>query len=361
MALPLRGRRLRSSSDELAAAGGMAIPCFVAGAENRLVAATVNRLLEGAKASAPREDAIGSPLLFLGSSGCGKTHLAHGVAEAWHVQRGDELVAYLTASDFRRQVASAIADRSIAELRKQLRRCKLLVIDDLPRLAGEAYALEELIHTIDALQQSGGLVLATSAKPLAETPKLSRALISRMASGVTLSIAPLGEHARRELLRVALDALGCGATPEGLELLSREAPNNPPRLFASALLMRRRLRAGAVIDRPMAAELLKTGAAKNSPPATDIVVRVAKYYGLPKTKLVSSSRQQTTVLARAVAIYLMRELTPLSYDQIGKLLGGRDHTTVMHNYRRIDRALANDRALREAIDELRGSIAATNA
>jgi chromosomal replication initiator protein len=350
--LPLRGRRFRPADDDFAAVGNWTIPCFVAGPENRLVAAAVTKLLDAADNVPP----VPSPLMLLGPSGCGKTHLARGVAEAWHARLGDQQVAYLTASDFCRQVASAISDRSLNDFRNQLRRGKLLVIDDLPRMAGEPYALEELSHTLDALRESGGLFIGTSTKPLAEIPRLGRGLVGRLLSGAAIRIAPLGQSARAELLRHTLDALGCRATDDALQLLAQTAPDSPTRLFGLAIQLRRQLRGGALLDRPLAAELLASAAPKNSPPATDILAAVARYYGLPKAKLTSSSRQQSTVLARAVAIYLIRQLTPLSYDQIGRMLGGRDHTTVLHNFRRIDRGLATDRPLRDALDELRGSI-----
>ncbi|WP_197531613.1 helix-turn-helix domain-containing protein [Posidoniimonas corsicana] len=366
--LPLAGRRLKSSSPEATEAGAWTMPCFVAGPENRLVAAVFQRLLAAVgddNGLAVGQSSIGSLLLF-GPSGCGKTHLARGLAEAWHnrlghTKNGDSQVAYLTASDFRRQVASAVNDRSLDAFRRQIRRCRLLVIDDLPRLAGEAYALEELIHTVDALAVSGALFVGASQKPLADVPQLSRALTGRLLSGVTLQVAQPSLATRQALLQQALSALGCTATPKALALLAEQAPTDPRRLLGVALRLRRRLRAGATLDEKLAASLAELDLARPSPPAGEIVATVARYYGLPKAKLTSSSRQKSIVLARAVAIYLTRELTPLSYDQIGKLLGGRDHTTVLHNYRRIERSLPTDRALRTALDELRGSITAAAA
>lgn len=361
--LPLRGRRLTRVSHgdfaDLAAASRGVVGSFVAGEENRLMAATFQRLIDWV--TQPRPDAtrpIASPLLLIGPTGSGKTHLAHGLAEVAHAKLGSDQVAYLTASDFSRQVSTAVADRSLGELRRQLRRSKLLVIDDLQRMAGDAYAVEELTHTIQSLQESGGLLLATSAHPLAESPRFGRGFIARMLAGVTLRLSPHSLPARRELTRLALDALGVQTTPEAAAVLAQSVPGQPPRVFQLALNVRQRLQAGAKLDEKLAAALLESGVARRSPPADLIAEKVAKYYGLPSGALGTASRKQTTVLARAVGIYLMRELTPLSYDHIGRLLGGRDHTTVMHNYRRIERALPTDRALADAVAELRNSITA---
>ncbi|MCA9240479.1 MAG: ATP-binding protein, partial [Planctomycetales bacterium] len=340
----------------LAAASRGAISSFVAGDENRLVAAAFQRLLDWV--SQPQSIAappVASPLLLIGPTGSGKTHLAHGLAEVAHAKLGSDRVAYLTASDFSRQVSSAVADRSIADVRRQLRRSRLLVIDDLPRLAGNAYALEELTHTLQSLEASGGLLLATSTHPLTESPQFGRGFIARMLAGVTLRISPHQQPARRELTRLALEALGVQATPAAAAVLAQSVPGQPPRVFQLALKVRQRVQAGVTIDEELAASLLQSGVARRSPPADLIVEKVTKYYGLPAGSLATSSRKQTTVLARAVAIYLMRELTPLSYDQIGRLLGGRDHTTVMHNYRRVEKGLTTDRALADAVAELRSS------
>ncbi|WP_197527545.1 helix-turn-helix domain-containing protein [Posidoniimonas polymericola] len=370
--LPLSGRRMHATSDDPSTAAACTLPSFVAGPENRLVAAVFERLLDDKTTgqtpseSAPSGSApagglgVGS-LLLLGPSGSGKTHLARGLGEAWnarlgHTKNGDSQVAYLTASDFRRQVASAVSDRSIDALRRQLRRCRLLVLDDLPRLAGEAYVLEELVHTLDALSQSGALFVAASQKPPAELPGLSRALIGRLLSGLTLEIAPPRLAAQQELLLQALTAMGCSATAGALRALAEQAPADPRQLLGVAMRIRRRLRAGTVLDEQTALGLIKLDLQRPTPPASDILTVVARYYGLPKTKLTSSSRQKSIVLARAVAIFLIRELTPLSYDQIGKMLGGRDHSTVLHNYRRIERAQASDRVLGHALGELRRSI-----
>lgn len=376
--LSLAGRRMHATSDDPTTAASCTVPSFIAGPENRLVAAVFERLLDD-KATTPSVPAATNPkgqggaettaagglgagsLLLLGPTGSGKTHLARGLAETWnarlgHTKSGDSQVAYLTASDFRRQVASAVTDRTIDALRRQLRRCRLLVLDDLPRLAGETYVLEELVHTIDALGQSGALFVAASQKPPAELPGLSRALIGRLLSGLTLEIAPPRLAAQQELLLQALQAMGCSATTNALRALAEQSPADPRQLLGVAMRVRRRLRAGATLDEQTAAGLIKLDLQRPSPPAGEILATVARYYNLPKTKLVSSSRQKSIVLARAVAIFLIRELTPLSYDQIGKLLGGRDHSTILHNYRRIERAQSTDRVLNHALTELRRSI-----
>lgn len=352
--LPIAGRRLRQSPVDVQADAALRIAGYVAGPENRLVAATVDHLLSAASGG-PR--VAPSPLLLVGPSGCGKTHLAHGLAQKWHAELGPEAVAYLSASDFSRQVATAINDHTVSDFRRQLRRRRLLVIDDLDHLSGQAYVVDELVHTLAALSEQGGMLLATSRKTPADLPRWGRSLASRLVGGATLTIATLGPAAREELLRLALAALGRKATPDALALLAPHTPADAPGLFTFATQVGRQVRRGAVVDTKLAAELVSSGAGRKSPPAKEIIARVAKYYGLPVSKLTSANRQQTTVLARAVAIYLIRQLTPLSYEQIGRLVGGRDHTTVLYNYRRIEKELPTNRLLREALDELQGSIA----
>lgn len=391
---PLGGGRLaparNAASDWPGAPEAGRLPAFIAGPENRLLVAVMNQLIaqlhRGDEVNRGEQDdgaQIPCPLLLIGPHGSGKTHLARGIVELWRQQRGDDAAECLTAADFGHQLSAAIhrqgnsrasddddrADEQhyeVRDWRRTLRRRQVLAIDDIHRLgpapahgAPHRPALNqqsmhrqtELRNTLDAITQRGGLLLLTATGPLAETTCFDRPLLSRLTSGLTLEIAPPGRAARRELLDQAAAALGCQLDGDALETLAERLPPEPPRVLRAAVELRRR--AGTRIDVRAAERLLEDDKPKNSPPVADILRVVARYHKLPLKVLTSASRRQSVVAARAVAIYLARELTPLSYAEIGAALGGRDHTTIMHNYRRIDRGLAKDRALRSAVEELR--------
>ena len=373
--IALRGRRLVPLSKAKHRGepldSSCVLPGFVAGPENELLSRVLGDLIASvanqpfAAAATPQ-----GPITLVGPSGCGKTHLAHGLAELWHHRFGGRNaaaratenqpqshrgVAYLTATDFARQLADAIEDGAVNQFRQQLRSCGLLVIDDLDRLSPALHLQEELLHTIDSLTTSGGLIVFAAAVLPADTPALGRPLVSRLSEGVVVEIAPLGVEARSELLRQIATTLGCHLNDEALATLAARLPGEPPRLISAGVELRRRF--GPRINSQDAARFLDDSAHRQSPGLRDILAAAARYYGVTQKMLTSASRRQTVVLARAVAIFLARRMTPLTYQEIGQALGGRDHTTVLHNFRRIENALPKDRALRSALEEVERAIA----
>lgn len=333
----------------------LAPPCYIAGDENRLVAAAVARLL-----AAPRQgQAEWGLVLFVGSVGCGKSHLARGIAAAWEAKVGEGQTLVFSATEFRQRLDEAVRTQKIDAFRARVRGVKLLVVEDLHQLHDSAHVRDELRSTIDELRVRGSLLVATSTKPHCEISSLDRGLISRFSEGLTLDVAPLSVESRAELLRQSLQAGGCQLDPPAAQELSAAISGDARRVLGAAARLRERFASVGRINQQLAQAFISDERRPASPPLRDIATSVARYYGLAVTTMRSSTRKQSVVLARAVAIYLAREFTPLSYDEIGRFFGGRDHTTIMHNYQRIDSALATDHALRAAVNELRQNLKST--
>lgn len=367
----LPNSQLATSDPFYAAYQSCTLPAFVAGPENRLLARVMHDCLRHTTATDDQPQSA-SPIVLVGPSGCGKTHLAQGLVSYWETQTGltvstrrdasgkanspstNNSAIYLTASDFVRAYADALEEGSLVAFRQRLRTCRLLVLEDLHRLRQADYLQEELLHTLDVLEAIGATVVVTSGRLPAETASLSASLVNRLSAGVTVEIAPLQTAARVELLRQATTALGANANQKALETLAEQLTGEPPQLLRAAIELRRR--GGLRIGVAEVEQFLHEDRADHSPPLREICRLVAKYYGVTQKMLTSASRKQTVVLARAVAIYLARQMTPLSYQEIGRVLGGRDHTTIMHNARRIETGLVKDRALQSTVDELRRSI-----
>ena len=299
-----------------------------------------------------------SPVSLVGPPGCGKTHLAEGVAEAWRAGSRESdpdgaSVLCLAAGDFRRRLDEAIRRDTVNEFRTRLRGVRLLVLEDLHRVGGADHFREELAATLDAIHASGGVVLATMTKPLSESPSFDRQLISRFAGGLVVEVAPLSQATRAELLRRALSDAGCRVDAAAIGELSASLSGDARRVLQTAAAVRERFGRRNSIGREQAKAFLSEKASETSPPLRDIAATVSRYYRLSLREVRSSSRKQHVVLARSVAIYLARQLTPLSYEEIGRFFGGRDHTTIMHNYQRIEARVPTDRALRSALEDLR--------
>ena len=357
--IPLAGRMFTRPVDGAnGLAAGVSLPAFVAGPENRLIAATLCRLLKQAQlepAATPhvlRQALIPTVLAVFGPSGTGKTHLARGLVRHWQTVQGNDTADYLTAQDFRRQFTDAMETREVVDFRRRMRSHELLVIDDLHHLPADRYLLQELRYTLDAFEESGGTILVTSTRPVATLPNMPPDLRARFASGLMLQLAPPGTAARLRIVRLITTALDRPLSEEAVSRLAAGLRGTASQLAGALFELCAELPPGGAVSAEHANRLLAARAARR-PSLHEIVAVVAKYHKLPQKQLKSKSRRQSAVLARATAVFLARELTAESYEQIGRILGGRDHTTIMHNYQKMHRELEQDAAMQEAVEDLR--------
>jgi chromosomal replication initiator protein len=320
---------------------------FVAGAENRLVASAVNRLMH----AAPKGGEARLLALF-GPSGTGKTHLALGLVRYWQEQRGDESALYLTTTDFYRAYVDAIKQDAVDEFRRSVREREMLAIDDLHQLTSNGRVSQELRHTLDAYEENGGTVLIASRRAPATLANLSPDVRSRLAAGVMLQLAPPGNAARVRIIRRAAEALGHPLSDAAANQLAKNVTGSANELFG-ALFEICASSSGGADGKKLAADRLYGARSRQRPNLREIVAAVGRYYRIPQAQLKSGSRRQSIVAARAMVIYLAREIAAATYEQFGRALGGRDHTTIIHSYRKIEQERAREPALQQAIDELR--------
>lgn len=350
----LPGRTVVAPNGDLQArTASVTLPSFVAGPENRLVATAVARLMgddfQPAQNGVPHAPAV---LALYGPSGAGKTHLAHGLVRYWQSRHGPESAEYVTAADYRRALVAAIDADRVSEFRAQIRGRLLLAIDDLHRLPEDGYLLEDLRHTLDELASTCGAVIVTSPQPAGTLANLPPDLRSRLSAGLVLQLAPPGTAAREQLARQVAAALGRPISDEVAQRLAGGLRGTANELFGAVFELLAGSHRFDATNVKHAEQLLAARTARR-PALREIASVVAKYFRQPQSVLKSASRRQSAVLPRAVVVYLARELAGASYDQIGRILGGRDHTTIMHNYRKIDRDRQHDPAIQEALAELR--------
>lgn len=299
-----------------------------------------------------------NPLTLIGPPGSGKSLLSGGIAAARAGIHGDDAVLMVSALDLRRRLERAVgAERTepgfVAALAERLAGVRLLVVEDLEGLAESALAVDFLTSTVERLVGGDGAVVITVGRPLGEVHGLSPRLVGRLAAGLMLEVAAPAESARCELLTATLAAAGRHVEPGAAAELAAWLPADARRVLAVAKQLCERFGSRHALSRSEARAFMAEGSrSESSMPLADIATTVARYYAMPLRTLRSSSRKAPVVLARAVAIYLARQLTPLSYEDIGRYLGGRDHTTVMHNFKRISLRVPSDRALRAAVDDL---------
>ncbi|MGE5617724.1 MAG: chromosomal replication initiator protein DnaA [Sphingomonadaceae bacterium] len=299
-----------------------------------------------------------NPLFLYGGVGLGKTHLMHAIGHET-LERGLR-VLYVTSETFTNELINSIREHRTEEFRNKYRRVQVLLIDDIQFIAGKESTQEEFFHTFNAIHESGGQIIISSDRPPKAISTLEDRLRSRFEWGLIADIQPPDLETRIAILRSKCQCLGITVPEEVLEAIARKMQSNIRELEGS---LNRIVAMAAVTGEPITIQL--AAAALNDvmfnisrrfvKPET-IVAAVAQFYHVSEDELRGKQRDRRVVLPRQVAMYLLREETELPLVEIGNLLGGRDHTTVLHSVEKVAAELNNGGALVKDINALRESI-----
>jgi chromosomal replication initiator protein len=323
---------------------------FLAGPENYLAATAVTSFFEPAGNGDP-------PLVFYGPAGVGKTHLVLGLAAGSRRYYPQRAVAYATGAEFARDVNDAIARKTTVELRRKYRQLDLLVLDGVDALANKPSAQGELLHTLDALHNRAGRVVVATRQAPAEMLKLFPALRGRLSQGLVVPVAAPGPEARLELVVQLAAARRIEISRRAARALAAGLPVTAPRLMSALGDLHAAARErGRPIDVAAVRRLTKERASAGGLTLRGIAAAVCRHYGLRLAELRGPSRRQSVVVARGVAVYLARRLTNSSLEQIGRFFGERDHTTMLHAFRRVEQLLETDPGIRQSLGELQANL-----
>ncbi len=326
----------------------------------RFVIGPGNRLAHGAAlavAEAPSE--AYNPLFLHGPPGLGKTHLLAAVANYLHDNAPGLSVRYTTAESFTNEFVAALRSTGAEAFKARYRDIDVLLIDDVQFLEGKPATEEEFFHTFNALYESGSQLVLSADRIPSELSTLASRLRDRFEWGLTVPVEPPNRATRLTVLRHLVEEAGIEiADNDALSLLADRIDANVRQLHGA---LTRVIAHASLLARPLSSELIAevipTGTrSAQATSVEEIQQQVAERFGISRAELIGSSRAATPLRARQVAIYLTRELTDLSLPQIGRLYGGRDHTTVLNSLRRIEASLAEDAELTEKVTELRTAI-----
>ena len=326
---------------------------------DRFVIGPSNRLAHGAAlavAEAPSE--AYNPLFLHGPPGLGKTHLLAAIANYLGDNAPGLSIRYTTAESFTNEFVTALRSAGNEAFKARYRDIDVLLIDDVQFLEGKPHTEEEFFHTFNALYESGSQLVLSADRIPSELSTLASRLRDRFEWGLTVAVEPPNLATRLTVLRHLVQESGVEIADSGaLAELANRIDANVRQLHGA---LTRVLAHASLMARPLSSELIAEVIPRaRSAQATsveEIQQQVAERFGISRAELVGSSRAATPLRARQVAIFLTRELTDLSLPQIGRLYGGRDHSTVLNSLRRIEAGIGDDAELAESVQELRGAI-----
>jgi chromosomal replication initiator protein len=328
---------------------------FVVGGSNRFTHAACSAVAE-------RPGQVYNPLFIFGGSGLGKTHLLHAVGHAVRHVRPDARVHYVPAERFTNEMIFAIQHGQTLAFRNKYRNVDLLLIDDVQFLAGKESTQEEFFYTFNALRDAHKQVVCTADKAPKDIAGLEERLISRFNQGLIADIKQPDLETRIAILRnrCELESPGPRLTDDVLLLLADRIRGNVRDLEGCLV---RLLAVASLTHQEITLELAEDVLSQyvNAEPdhltPERILGVVSERFGVKTDALLGQRRTQIVALPRQVAMYLMRQLTDLSLVEIGRVFGGRDHTTVLYACEKIGARINGEEAFREKVNGLISTLA----
>jgi chromosomal replication initiator protein len=307
-----------------------------------------NRLAYAAATAVTREPGVTfRQLVIHGGCGLGKSHLLQGVCNAIRRDHPTLEWRYVSGEEFTNEYIRALQEGRIERFRARFRDVGILVIDDIHFLANKKATQEEFLHTFDAIDACGkGVILSSDRHPRA-IATLSEALINRLIAGVVVCVEPPDRETRLEILRRRAAAGGITVPAEGLEYVAERVTRNVRELEGALLKMKA---IASIAGTPLDLTTVKRAVDdlvdhRVAPTISEIVRRVAVFFGVTREQILSTSRDRTVSLARGFAMFLARTQTAMSYPEIGRAMGSKNHSTVLMAHQRIERCLSADERL----------------
>ena len=322
---------------------------FVKGTSNQFALAAALRVAETPGRSY-------NPLFIYGSAGLGKTHLLHAIGHYVSAHYQHDIVRYVSTETFLNEYVDAIRTNSTANFKRRYRDIDVLLIDDIQFMEGKEGLQEEFFHTFNSLHGANKQIVITSDRLPDAIPTLEERLRGRFKWGLITDVQPPDLETRLAILRNKSERDQVHVPAEVLEFIASRITSNIRELEGALI----RITAYASLNNvpitiqlaeSLLADLIHQNYVK---PRTDdeLLTEIAGILGYSVEALRGKSRQRPLVTARQTAMYVFRELTDLSYPAIARLLGGRDHTTVIHAVDKIQRLMKERKQIYDQVTDL---------
>ena len=327
---------------------------FVVGSSNQFTHAAC-------RAVAERPGHAYNPLFIFAGSGLGKTHLLHAIGHDARRTRPDARICYVPAERFTNEMIYSIQHAQTLAFRNKYRNVDLLLIDDIQFLAGKESTQEEFFYTFNALRDAHKQVVVTADKPPKDIPMLEERLTSRFNQGLVADIKQPDLETRLAILRNRCEEEGGVKLPDDALLLIADRIRSNIRDLEGCLV--RVFALGSLLHQDITMEMVEEVLHNYVNPEPDrltperVLAIVAEAFGVKPDALCGKRRTQSIVMPRQVTMYLLRQLTDLSLVEIGSVLGGRDHTTVMYSCDKVAGRIGTDNSFSDRINGLISTLA----
>ena len=326
---------------------------YVVGPQNKLAFAAAKAVTEK-----PGENY--NPLFIYGDSGLGKTHLLYAIANALRKKRPDARIVYVKGDDFTNELIASIRENRNAEFREKYRQTDILLMDDIQFIAGKIQTQEEFFHTFNTLYESGRQIVLTSDRPPSEMTQLEDRLRTRFEWGLLVDVAPPDFETRLAIVKNKAALLGMELPDKISAYIAENVTANVRQLEGTInkILAYKDLLGNdtdeETVTRAIQDMLRRSNEYVPTPEA--ILEYISKYYSLDESVIRGQQRVRDAVSARQIAMYLIRSMTNLSLDEIGKVFDNRDHSTVLYSIQQIEKKMKKDAAFAEMVKEIKTNI-----
>ncbi len=305
-----------------------------------------------------------NPLFLYGGVGVGKTHLVHAVANTMLAKKPNTRVVYCMGEEFLNEIIEAIQTKSARQFKQKYRKAELFLVDDVQFIAGKQTAQEEFFHTFNAVHREGGQIILTSDRSPNEIAKLEDRLRSRFEQGLIIDISQPDFELRVAIINIKSKEMRITLPEDASKLIAanmteaRAIEGFLKRLSSESLLKNTPITITMVMSLlKIKPDFIKNGdyVKDKTPQISSLVLldTVASHFSIKTTALKGPKRDRPVARPRQIVMYLCKTELGLTLKDIGGLLGGRDHTTVMHGVNTITQELSTNDILRSAVEGIK--------
>ena len=322
---------------------------------DNFVVGNSNRFAQSAALAVAEAPAFAyNPLFLYGGVGLGKTHLMHAIANYIKDNDPSSKIAFLSAETFTNELINSIKDNKNQEFRDKYRNIDVLLVDDIQFIIGKDSTQEEFFHTFNTLHNAGKQIILSSDKPPKEMETLDERFRSRFEWGLMADIQPPDYETRMAILKKNVELYDRNIDDEILNYIATNVKSNIRELEGALKKVIAASRLNNIeLSMNLAEETLKDIISPDTPmeiTPSFIVKVVAEHFGVSQEDIISKKRNSEYVIPRQICMYMIREHTTTSLDNIAKMLNKKDHTTILHGCKKIENEMLKNPDIKNKID-----------